>query len=60
MRTIGMISVVLFLASLTAFMAAFSYPEYVRTGGLLGAVFLAAAVLVLGVTIRNRRQTERI
>jgi hypothetical protein len=53
-------SVVLFLASLAAFMVAFMYPNYMTTGGVLGAFFLAAATFILGVTIRSRNKTERI
>jgi hypothetical protein len=60
MQIIGLTSVVLFLAALTAFMVAFMYPNYMTSGGVLGALFLGVATLVLGVTIRSRNKTERI
>ena len=60
MRIIGLMSVVLFLASLASFMVAFMYPNHVTSGGFLGALFFGVAVLVLGVTIRSRNKTERI
>lgn len=60
MQTIGLISVVLFLASLAAFLTAFMNPNFVQTGGILGVLFLGVAALMLGVTIRRRNKTERI
>jgi uncharacterized membrane protein len=60
MQLIGFISVVLFLASLAAFFAGFMNRDYMTTGGVLGAVLLAAATIILGVTIRSRNKTERV
>jgi hypothetical protein len=60
MQIIGLASVVLFLASLAAFLTAFMNPNFVQTGGILGALFLGVAALMLGVTIRRRNKTERI
>jgi hypothetical protein len=60
MQIIGLASVVLFLASLAAFLTAFMYPSYMTTGGVLGALFLAAAAVILGISIRSRNKTERI
>ncbi len=60
MQIIGLASVVLFLASLAAFLTAFMNPNFVQTGGILGVVFLGVAALMLGVTIRRRNKTERI
>jgi hypothetical protein len=36
------------------------YPGYVTTGGVLGVLFLAVAIILLGITIRSRNKTERI
>ena len=60
MQTIGLLSVVLFLASLAAFMTAFMNPKFVQAGGMLGVLFLGIATLMLGLTIRKRNKTERI
>lgn len=60
MQLIGLATVVLFLASLGAFLAAFMNPEYVKTGGILGVLFLGVAALMLAVTIKKRSKTERI
>lgn len=60
MQLIGLTTVVLFLASLASFFAAFMNRDYMTTGGVLGALFLAAATIILGVTIRSRNKTERI
>jgi hypothetical protein len=53
MQLIGLTTVVLFLAS-------FMNPDFVKTGGILGALFLGVAALMLAVTIRKRNKTERI
>ena len=60
MQKIGLASVVLFLASLAAFLWAFMYNDFMKTGGALGVLFLAVATILLGVTIRKRNKTERI
>lgn len=60
MQLIGLMSIVLFLASLASFLAGFMNRDYMMTGGVLGALFLAAATIILGVTIRSRNRTERI
>ena len=60
MRLIGLATVVLFLASLASFVSAFLYPDFVRTGGILGVLFLGIAALLLAVTIMKRNKTERI
>ncbi len=60
MQIIGLAAVVLFLASLASFMSAFLYPDFVKTGGILGVVFLGIAALLLAVTIMKRNKTERI
>jgi hypothetical protein len=60
MQVIGYTSVVLFLASLAAFFVGFMNRDYMTTGGVLGAVLLAAATIILGMTIRSRNKTERI
>jgi hypothetical protein len=60
MQIIGLAAVVLFLASLAAFMSAFMNPNYVQTGGVLGVLFLAVAAILLAVTIKRRNKTERI
>jgi hypothetical protein len=60
MQIIGLTSVVLFLASLAAFLSAFMNPAYMKTGGILGVLFLAAATIILGISIRSRNKTERI
>lgn len=60
MQIIGLITVVLFLASLASFMVAFYNPEMVTTGTTLGFVLLIAAALLLGITIMRRNKTERI
>ena len=60
MQIIGLMSVVLFLASLASFLVAFYNTEMVRTGTFLGFLFLAVAALLLGFTIRSRNKTERI
>jgi len=60
MQLIGLTTVVLFLASLAAFMAAFMNPGYVTTSGIVGVLLLGAAALILAVTIVKRNKTERI
>ena len=60
MQIIGLASVVLFLASLAAFLTAFMYNNYMVSGGVIGALLLAAAALILGISIRSRNKTERI
>ncbi|HVE57757.1 MAG TPA: hypothetical protein VNB22_13075 [Pyrinomonadaceae bacterium] len=60
MQLIGLATVVLFLASLAAFLSAFMNPDYVKTGGILGALFLGVAAIMLAVTIKKRNKTERI
>ena len=60
MQIIGLITVVLFLASLTSFMVAFYNPQMVTTGTSLGFLFLIVAAILLGVTIKRRNKTERI
>ena len=60
MQLIGLAAVVLFLASLASFMSAFLYPDFVKTGGILGIVFLGIAALLLAVTIMKRNKTERV
>jgi len=60
MQSIGILSVILFLASLAAFMMAFYNIEMVRTGTILGFVLLLAASALLAVTIKRRNKTERI
>jgi hypothetical protein len=60
MQIIGLASVVLFLASLASFLTAFMYNNYMIQGGVLGALFLAAAAIILGFSIRSRNKTERI
>ncbi len=60
MQIIGLASVVLFLASLALFVSGFINPNFAQTGMILGAVFLIAAAVVLGVTIKKRNKTERI
>jgi len=60
MQLIGLTTVVLFLASLAAFLSAFMNPAYVKTGGILGVLFLGVAAIMLAVTIKKRNKTERI
>jgi hypothetical protein len=60
MQIIGLASVVLFLASLASFLTAFMNNNYMKTGGVLGVLFLAAATIILGISIRSRNKTERI
>ncbi len=60
MQIIGLATVVLFLASLASFISAFLYPDFVKTGGILGVLFLGVAALLLAVTIMKRNKTERI
>ena len=60
MQYIGLASVVLFLASLASFLVAFYNLEMVRTGTILGFLFLGVASLMLAVTISRRNKTERI
>ena len=60
MQIIGLASVVLFLASLASFLMAFMYNNYMVPGGVMGVLFLAAATVVLGISIRSRNKTERI
>ncbi len=60
MQIIGLASVVLFLASLASFLTAFMNNNYMVPGGVLGALFLAAAAIILGISIRSRNKTERI
>lgn len=60
MQLIGLTTVVLFLASLAAFLSAFMNPDYVKTGGILGVLFLGVAAIMLAVTIKKRNKTERI
>jgi len=60
MQLIGLATVVLFLASLAAFLSAFMNPDYVKTGGILGVLFLGIAAIMLAVTIKKRNKTERI
>jgi hypothetical protein len=60
MQKIGLVTVILFLAALAAFMAAFMNRDFVKTGGALGVLFLGVAAIMLGVTIRRRNKTERI
>ncbi len=60
MQIIGLTTVVLFLASLAAFLAAFMNPDFVKTGGALGVLFLGVAAILLAVTIKRRNKTERI
>lgn len=60
MQYIGVATVLLFLAALASFMTMFLYPGWVRTGGILGVVFLIVAALLLAVTIKRRNKTERI
>jgi heme O synthase-like polyprenyltransferase len=60
MQIIGLTSVVLFLASLASFLTAFMYYNYMVPAGVLGALFLAAATVILGISIRSRNKTERI
>ena len=60
MQIIGITTVVLFLASLASFLFAFYRLDMVRTGTILGSLFFAVAVLLLGFVIRSRNKTERI
>jgi hypothetical protein len=60
MQLIGLATVVLFLAALASFLTAFMNPAYVRTGGILGVLFLGVAAILLAVTIKRRNKTERI
>jgi hypothetical protein len=60
MRSIGLLAVILFLASLAAFMGGFMYPDWFSTGGTLGGLLLLAAAGLLAVTIIKRNKTERI
>ena len=60
MQIIGLASVVLFLASLAAFLSAFMNNDFMKIGGIIGVLCLAAATLMLGATIRKRNKTERI
>ena len=60
MQIIGLASVVLFLAALTAFLTAFYNNDFMKTGGIIGALCLALAILLLGIAIRKRSKTERI
>lgn len=60
MQTIGILSVVLFLASLASFMVMFYNSTWGRVGGILGLILLAAAAMLLAVTIKKRNRTERI
>ena len=60
MQLIGLAAVVLFLASLASFLSAFMNPDFVKTGGILGVLFLGVAAMMLAVTIKKRNKTERI
>jgi len=60
MQIIGLITVVLFLASLASFLVAFYNPEMVTTGTTLGFLFIIAAALMLAITIKRRNKTERV
>ncbi len=60
MRSIGLITVVLFLAGLGSFFFGFMNPNEIRIFAGLGAMFLAAAALILAITIWRRSKTERI
>ena len=60
MQIIGLASVVLFLMSLASFLVAFYNIEMVRTGTILGFLFLGVAAIMLAISIRSRNKTERI
>ena len=60
MQLIGLMSVVLFLASVASFLSAVLYPLYEKIGGALGVLFLGTAIFILAVTIKKRNKTERI
>jgi hypothetical protein len=59
MQIIGVVSIALFLAGLAVFMLTFLNQMEVRTGTLLGGLFLVIAWLLLAVTIKKRSKTER-
>lgn len=60
MQTVGIITVVLFLAALVSFVMGFYNPDKVQIGASLGVLFLAVACILLAVTIKKRNKTERI
>jgi hypothetical protein len=60
MQTTGLIAVILFLASLAAYMWAFINIRMVGWGGALGTLLLLAAFGLLAVAIKKRNKTERI
>lgn len=60
MQTIGIITVILFLAALASFVMGFYNPARLQIGAGLGFLFLAVAAFLLGVTIKKRNKTERI
>jgi protein-S-isoprenylcysteine O-methyltransferase Ste14 len=60
MLKIGIIAVVLFLATIVAFFFGFLNPAQFRTAATVGVGFFGLACLILAITIWRRTKTERI
>ncbi len=60
MRNIGLIAVVLFLATLASFVLGFLNPDRFQMAAGFGIFFFGTAVLILAVTIWRRTKTERV
>lgn len=58
MYSIGYMTTILYLASLTLFMYAAFDPNFLVTGSILGSFFFLAATVILGLMIMKRRMTE--
>lgn len=59
MQLIGLGTAVGYIASLAFFLLAFSNPDWMRTGFILGALFFVIASATLGVMIKKRWRTEK-
>lgn len=59
MQLIGIGTAVCYIASLAFFLLAFSNPDWVRTGFILGFLFFIAASSALGILVKKRWRTEK-
>jgi hypothetical protein len=60
MLKIGMVAVVLFIATIAAFFFGFLNPAQFQTAATVGAAFFGTACLLLAIAIWRRSKTERI
>lgn len=57
MYSIGYVTVILYLASVTFFFIGILYPRFIYAGSILGALFFIIPSIILGVMVKKRINT---